>query len=186
MISHEHKCIFIHIPSTAGSVIEQSIVGKDWQQIEPRTKHLNATLSKIYYKKYWKDYFKFTFVRNPFDWVVSMYSKSRPADLKGMLFEEFLELIDRFKTLNWECPLNRIDIPLIKNCKELDFVGTFENLTEDFKYIAKKLNINSKLSKVRLHSNKRDKDYKKYYNNKTIRYVKQIFKMDFIKLGYEL
>lgn len=48
MISHEHKCIFIHIARTAGTLIEQLVCGKDYWQINKREKHLWSNEAKKY------------------------------------------------------------------------------------------------------------------------------------------
>ena len=68
MISHKHKCIFIHLPRTAGTAIEFALrnsEGNIW------LKHITQARSEEEYSKYWNDYKKFTVVRNPFDWLVS-------------------------------------------------------------------------------------------------------------------
>ncbi len=68
MISHEFKCIFIHIPKTAGSSIE--VFFEEY----PRTQHVLATeCLKEYGGKDWNRYYKFAFVRNPWDRVLSWY-----------------------------------------------------------------------------------------------------------------
>jgi len=72
MISHKYKCIFVHIPRSAGTLIEYTIIGNDWWNINPQTKHLFSQTAKNLYKDYWYDYFKFSVVRNPWDRLVSM------------------------------------------------------------------------------------------------------------------
>jgi len=72
MICHKHKCIFIHIPSCAGTSIEEAIVGFDWFKKDWSTKHLKSHQAKILYSKYWDDYFKFALVRNPWSRTVSL------------------------------------------------------------------------------------------------------------------
>jgi tetratricopeptide (TPR) repeat protein len=66
MISHELKCIFVHIPRCAGTSIEEWLVGKDWWQIDPPSKHLLASQAKALYAQHWPHYFKFAIVRNPY------------------------------------------------------------------------------------------------------------------------
>ena len=51
MISHKYKCIFIHIPRTGGTFIENLIFGKDWWGIDKKTKHITASQAKEIYKE---------------------------------------------------------------------------------------------------------------------------------------
>lgn len=97
MYSHEHKFIYVHIPKSAGTFIKHYLLSN----IEPE--YENNQNQQDYDDKYkvtceralnaianevpdYKDYFKFTIVRNPFDRVVSMYSY-----LGGWKFDYFVE-----------------------------------------------------------------------------------------------
>ena len=72
MISHKHKCIFIHIGRTGGTTIERWLQGEDQWNILHNFKHLTTGYAKDRaYPEYWNDYFKFTFVRNPYEQVLS-------------------------------------------------------------------------------------------------------------------
>ena len=71
MISHKHKCIFIHISRTGGSTIERLLQGEDQWNRDPYSKHITTARAKKLYSEWWDDYFKFTFVRNPYDRVLS-------------------------------------------------------------------------------------------------------------------
>ncbi len=70
MVSHKDKCIFIHIPKTGGESIASL-----FDDVDPAIpKHANARqISDYLGKDRFEDYFKFTFVRNPWDQAVSMY-----------------------------------------------------------------------------------------------------------------
>ncbi len=65
---------------------------------------------------------------------------------------------------------------------EIDFIGRFENLEEDFQYICEKIG----LSNIKLpHENiTRHKHYTKYYNNETREIVAEIYAKDIKNFGY--
>lgn len=185
MIDHNLKCIFIHIPVTGGSVIEKSLTGIDWQHVDPRTKHMDCELSKIYYAKNWEEYKKFSIVRNPWDWFVSMYSKTRPKELEGISFENYIKMYSKFQYMSWEYPLNRIQLPFYPSVKEVDHIWFFENLVETFSDICEFIGVEREFCQTRLHSNLREKDYRPYYNDKTKDLVAKLFKEDLEVFQYE-
>lgn len=71
MIRHDIKCIFINIQATAGTYIERWLQGEDQWNIKHNWKHVTTKFAKErLYSEYWDDYFKFTFVRNPYERVL--------------------------------------------------------------------------------------------------------------------
>jgi len=87
MISYKHKCIFVHIPKSGGSSINHQflpikverkhLIGNyksRFQPIEWGLQHLRASyiLGEVGYDIFSK-FFKFSFVRNPWDKLVSQY-----------------------------------------------------------------------------------------------------------------
>ena len=73
MISKKLKCIYIHIPKTGGMSIE-TILGENIKNLHQQSiKIKHGTPFEWDYPKYWKDFYTFTFVRNPWDRVVSSY-----------------------------------------------------------------------------------------------------------------
>jgi hypothetical protein len=162
MISHELKCIFIHIPRTAGSSIEQTLVGKDWWQIERKTKHLVASQAKKLYSEYWNDYFKFSFVRDPYSRMVSLathFWTYYRLPFKGVLTDQH---INEYKNLFGTSILIEHDWRFYKreevinekhreNCvygnildEPIDYIGKFETLEEDFNNISNILGVKGK------------------------------------------
>jgi len=162
-IDHDKKLVFIHISRTGGSSIKTALNLHDKQYNEYY--HLDSS----YIPKECKDYFKFAFVRNPFDRFVSLYHY-RP---KGLSFSDWLDSINLVY-------VQQVDYGLDK----LDFVGRYENLQDDFnKHFEGKLTIENPTQSSSIVKNKH---YSEYYNNSTIEKVKQLAKDDLEVLNYVL
>ena len=127
----------------------------------------------------WNNYFKFGFVRNPWDWQVSMYHFM--LQNKKHFQHDFMKNMKDFeKDIIWR--VNK-DKHLQKeffyddkgNCL-VDFIGKFEDLEKDFNKICKKIGV--KVELPFLNKSKRKKDYRKYYNEYTKKLIAEHFKED--------
>lgn len=163
MISDKYKCIFVHVPKTAGQSIEQVFVKLHCLTWETRGSLLLrpndnpskgpqalAHLKSSEYvdlgyidKETFQSYYKFAFVRNPWERLVSEYLY-RKADKKVSLkrfFESSVSQIDSFKDRS------RHIIPQVEYLTDfqgnyiVDFVGRFETLTSNFARIAEHLGL---------------------------------------------
>ena len=157
MINHKDKFIFIHIPKCAGTSIEQSLFGKpyvDWDAERKIWKqHSTAAQIREYYCENYNNYYSFTFVRNPWDKLVSDYFWiQRHLKIKDS-FKNFLLLRGKFKDPRLKYPpksrRTRYD-HIIPQCNFLlddrdevivDFIGRFENIQSDFDTICDRINI---------------------------------------------
>lgn len=80
MISHRHRCIFIHVPKTAGKSVLALFglpeLGRDYVDrlpyIEDPYDHVPA--ASYVDAPFFRQYFKFAVVRNPWDRLVSAFS----------------------------------------------------------------------------------------------------------------
>jgi hypothetical protein len=162
-IDHDKRLVFIHISRTGGSSIKTALNLHDKRYNEYY--HLDSS----YIPKECKDYFKFAFVRNPFDRFISLYHY-RP---KGLSFSDWLDDINLVY-------VQQVDYGLDK----LDFVGRYENLQDDFnKHFEGQLTIENPAQSSSIVKNKH---YSEYYNNSTIEKVKQLAKDDLEVLNYVL
>ena len=216
MISHEHRCLFVHIPKCGGSSIEQVFVklaGLNWKtraplllgpnrQAErgpPRLAHLTAeqyVSCNHLPQSTFDEYFKFTFVRNPWARAVSIYYSTAYN-----LYPDFKSyVVDRFSrnskhTSNWFSQpqssffLDQDGWPLV------DFIGRLESINDDFLRVAQHL----QLGEIHLpHRNKTKREgyreviendstdyaYKAFYDEETREIVSDYYREDIYLLDY--
>ena len=157
MISHEFRFIFIHIPRTGGSSIEHALAGRDWWEIDGTTKHLTASQARIIYADYWDDYFKFAFVRNPAERMLSCMKFGGVFTIgcqPGCTFADFLRGYQRrfgapvtqeFDHRFHPTYRSKLAMPhaVYRNMldEDIDFIGKFETLNDDFRTLAQKLEL---------------------------------------------
>lgn len=200
MISHKYKCIFVHIPRTAGSSIEHWICGDDWWEVSPSTKHLVASVAKDIYKDYWGSYFKFAFVRNPWDRCISCLKQTKyfGIEYKGELhFEEYkkrfgspvtIEHDHRFYNYNEIRYKNHSENTVYLNIldEEMDFIGRYEHLEKDTNFIKNTLNIPTDFPlNTKYQQSKKDLNYRGYYNIDSIKEVQSLYRKDIDEFNYE-
>ena len=147
--------------------------------------HIKAReLARVLPKDMFEHFFKFAFVRNPWDWQVSLYHFALGSNthfqhqlIKSMRnFDEYIE---------WRVSKDRKlqkDFVTDENGNLImDFIGRYERLEEDFEHICKVLSITTALP----HLNKSLRgDYRRYYNPRTRGLVAKYFKEDIELFGY--
>ncbi|HEY2891185.1 MAG TPA: sulfotransferase family 2 domain-containing protein [Dongiaceae bacterium] len=181
MVSDKFKCIFIEVPKTASTSIRE-IIG------EPRKPHLNiCQIAAEIDPDRFQSYFKFGFVRNPWDRAVSLYQRKEGLQLRDkMSFEAFIEWM-RFASSTCIHPVPhryQLDWFVSPHGDVLaDFIGKFENLESDWANIARRLGITTPLTRQRVNPDRR-RDYAAYYTEKTRRIVAERFAVDIEYFGY--
>lgn len=183
------QAIFIHIPKTAGTSL-YSLIGYTG------IGHVNYRWYESRDPNKFNQYFKFAFVRNPWDRLVSAFFYLKKGGSNAMDKHWAMKNIDKYSTfeefvIDWVSPenINRYFhfIPQYKFIYDqslylkVDYVGKFENLNQDFEVVANKLNIHQSLPYIN-KSNR--KDYQSYYSKKTKEIVAQVYKQDIELLGY--
>lgn len=202
MINHKYKCIFVHIPKTGGTSIEYVF---DKLALRRMVKYKHYTLRNYERLNQQIDqYYKFSFVRNPWDMTVSMYNylwkTERPWPKKWrrnnnnfskLSFEEWVThssfLAPTIRTLDVNARHNGQDGDfsswLTSEKYTLDFIGKFENLQGDFNKICDKIGMPQQQLP---HVNKsRGKHYTEYYNDETRQIVAEKYAKDIEYFGYK-
>lgn len=145
-------------------------------------------------EKILNDYFTFSFVRNPWDWFVSNFhwdlfqydkAKAEGRDIKYRRKFIVEDCKSDFETYvkNGSLRPKWFNFTQAKDfIGNVDYVGRFENLYEDTRYICNHL---GKVYTGLPHENKTKKEhYIKYYDNKSSEIVYNLFKEDIEHFGY--
>lgn len=146
----------------------------------------------------YRDYFKFAFVRNPWDRLVSCYLQrftGKEAGLnqhdyngvnfhKGMSFTEFVEAVheipDAEANPHFRSQYEVICGPGKDRPIMADFVGRYENLAQDFEVVSKKIGNGQRLSLPHLLPSKsrEGRPYAEFYDDRLRRLVRERFRED--------
>ena len=204
--------VFIHIPRTGGLFLKTSLGifnlrsprqtrnkkrrGKVYKRPHVSFGHqdyLHLVEQRIVNKEFDRQAFKYTFCRNPFDWVVSAYfyitTTSAYDSLlpKSTSFLEFTRMLGNIKVpnkLEAACGKGLWFKPQYKRIKGIDlgFIGRFENLEEDVHKVGNILGLEvfkKEPSHVTDHL-----PFSEYYNDESIKNVVKFYKKDFEFFGY--
>ncbi len=83
-ISQSRQTIFIHNPKTAGRSILKGFNGP-WTERPDRLVHMTPDEARhLIFQENWKDFYSFTFVRNPWARLVSLYHFQRSTTYYGL------------------------------------------------------------------------------------------------------
>lgn len=144
-------------------------------------------------------YFIFSFVRNPFDRLVSCWRQKLAPGAAGlgnldyngvelcmdMSFSEFVEAIHRIPDDIANHHFRSQHIPLSKpnGTKIPQFIGRFEQLAEDFREVADRIGADHSLPHVL--SSSADNHYREYYDTRTRRLATERYERDLELFSYE-
>ena len=198
-ISTEHECIFVHIPRCAGTAMKTAL-------FEQLGGHLTSSEWRKRCSERWRDYFKFTFIRNPWDRTVSNYEYARMSNsfwhggsdkplhpkhqvLQEASFDEFVDLLYRGQLPIDVVGQDQGDRHLfslryfIGDGCEMDFIGRLENLAADFKIVCDHLGLEDVELPVLNASSRRP--YSEYYCRDTRRKVGEVYRADIRTFGFD-
>jgi hypothetical protein len=185
-----HRCIFVHIPKAAGVSVSKKLFGCLGGGHPPI-----ADYAHVFSPAEFKDYFKFTFVRNPWDRLLSAYmflakggfnegdaewAKRNLAPyanfrdfVKGWVNEKNIWSKQHFYPQSYFLTLNG-EIAV-------DFVGRFENIDSDFEVVAQRLGLDNRLDHL---NSSGKKNYRDYYDEECADVVASVYREDIALFGY--
>lgn len=185
-----HRCIFVHIPKTAGMAIVESLFPGERSRHDPYYVYRQANARKF------RSYFKFAFVRNPWDRLVSSYAFLRDggndAEDKEWSRRHLASYPD-FKRfiMGWLTPENarswihfipQSDFILDLNGHLMvDYVGRYENLVNDVRVVAERLGRAAPLLKTNQSNHAL---FSTYFDPETAEVVRSVYGRDMKAFDY--
>jgi hypothetical protein len=211
-VSLERSFVFVHIPKTGGTsvtealraaAIKLALVGpstpeqRDTWRIKDAWLHhiLGADLQRLMGATAWERCFRFAFVRNPWDRLVSIYHFHRSLAASGKDFRgnwpEWPEIAARMaatgnfgewiKTGIYARP--QLDWVADRDGRLLvEFVGRFEQIERDFAHVQHRIGVTAPLPHL-LRTEHRP--YREYYDSETQGLVARHYRRDIDAFGYE-
>ena len=198
MISFQKRFLFVHIPKTAGNSIqtilrhysEDEIVALRAEQDGIERFGLRNPNYKI--KKHstlaeyraaldearFRDLYKFTCVRNPWDRMVSFYFGTTSL-VEAWDRREFRKLILRALSVTDYLQLDKGESDPFGN---VDYIMRFENLADDFRTLSAKLGIPDAPLPQYNRSNR--EHYSKYYDAELRELIRKRFAPEIERFGY--
>ncbi len=201
MISHKHRCIFVHIPKTAGNSVRKAF-GLRWQDHQDISCYARELDGRTF-----RTYFKFAIVRNPWERLLSDYlfqNRKRESNAHKLFvfsptgvkrsFSEWLRvaLADPFhyEPRIWGGRVSphihrwspQVDWVSMDGTVSVDFVGRFENLDHEFGGICERVG----MPRVKLtHRNRTFHwHYSWYFDDAARKLVASYYARDIEAFGY--
>lgn len=183
-ISHNHRFVWFRVGKVASRTI--------FHTLESANVQLDAEhpMSCHYPPAKFEDYFKFAFVRNPWDRLTSCWknkvlffnhfglSESELNEMKN--FENFVSFVEKQDIESCD-PHIRSQASLI-DLNNIDYIGRFEKFSDDLETVCKKIGINpiiEQMNKAKVSTSNQD-----IYSSELIKRVEKIYEKDINLFNY--
>jgi hypothetical protein len=207
LISYSHKFLFVHVWKAAGTSIRETLrpfshdplltrpnrilraVRLPWTWPTSKSRvfdsHIPARgLRDKLPRAVFQDLFKFAFVRNPWELLVSRYHYILQSPTHS-LHTTVKQLGDFSAYLRWLFQHDKRQQQdfLVDERGQLlvDFVGRFERLEADFSEVCRRLRICAPLKSLNMSQHC---DYRTYYDRRTLQLVADNFRHDIERFAY--
>lgn len=203
----EYKCLYFAIPKVANSTLRRifsDLTGEDLRASTTGRFDSPLSVKKSLVKKHFQSYYKFGFVRNPYDRVVSAYTDKVISSGKAEFF--FPDYITRKGLVNGEISFEKfvhllMEIPdsdanrhYMSQHKFLtdeysgdllvDYFGKLESLQEDISFVANKAGFEVP-TLYHKNKSKRKRDFRDYYTPELKKLVSERYSKDIEMFEYE-
>lgn len=211
MISHQHRCVFLHVPKTGGTSVEDAIWGPDrasrtpemlWMGVERPyfnryqtggLQHLLATQVRTEVgDETYNSYYRFGFVRNPWDRAISqfLYLKQHAELRRFYGLGRFVSFAGYLRGLR-----DGLRDHHVQSYEQwrwffddggeclVDFVGRFETLEQDFGRVAARVGIEATLPHAMRSSGRKSLEH--YYDSESRGLIEALYARDIELFGYE-
>lgn len=215
LISYSHNFLFVHIAKTGGTSVRTALRPYRWsrkyapalmlasllsQSTRPRhilgvkfPRHAKAVAAQeMLPAPFYRDLFKFVFVRNPWDLQVSAYHHMQRSDspvMEGIRsFDDFLRMkLDPERPYHYMLDISSEDqwqyLVDLNGDIIVDFIGRYESLQEDFRHVCERVGVECPELPHKRHSKDRQ-DYRQYYSEETAEMVARRYRKDIELLKY--
>lgn len=204
LISDNRKFIFVHVPKTAGTSVKTALkpfslprpprwfsllrrfgLPRDYRRYRFPIHTSLAAIEWVVPADIHRGYFKFAFVRNPWDRLVSSYHNIRerpghPQHRRVQRLPDFNAYV-RYEAARGKLHQYRMLVDASGRIG-VDFLGRFENLTADFAHVCARLGIEAPLA----HANRSNRTaYRAYYDQSLRELVREQWQEDVENFEYE-
>lgn len=186
----ELSCIFIHVPKCAGTSIKKSLFRHKTHG------HMPLWWYEQNFPEFYRNAFKFAFVRDPLDRAFSAYSYLRTNEsvARDAMAREMVLRYESFDDFvkNWLCEENATrQIHFAPQwhflCDSLgslgmDFIGRQESIAADFSSVCQRLGLERNLQQRNVSA--KSEEQRPEFHRATIDRIHRVYERDYELLGY--